>query len=88
MLAFDFPPVKYKGCINEAKPKTRRIFEILLPKTLPQAIPGDLSTTAFTETTNSGNDVPNAIIVIAINWGLTLKNEAVFTDPVTNFSPP
>ena len=28
MLAFDFPPFKYKGCINEAKPKTRRIFEI------------------------------------------------------------
>ena len=67
MLAFDFPPFKYKGCINEAKPKTRRIFEILLPKTFPQAIPGDSSTTAFTETTNSGNDVPNAIIVIATN---------------------
>ena len=44
-----------------------RIFEILLPKTLPQAIPHDLSTTVFTETTNSENDVPNAIIVIAIN---------------------
>ena len=67
ILALDVSLLKDNGAINEAKPTTSRILDILLPTTLPQAIPGDLSTTALTETTNSGNDVPKAIIVIAIN---------------------
>ena len=67
ILALDVSLLKDNGAINDAKPTTSRILDILLPTTLPQAIPGDLSTTALTETTNSGNDVPKAIIVIAIN---------------------
>ena len=88
ILVLDIFFFKDNGVINDAKPKTSRIFDILLPTTLPQAIPGDLSRTALIETTNSGNDVPKAIIEIAINWGFTLKTEARLTDPVTNFSPP
>ena len=79
---------KYIGLINDAKPKTSRIFDILLPTTFPHAIPGDFSRTALIETTSSGNDVPKAIIEIAINWGFTLNIEATLTEPVTNFSPP
>ena len=80
--------VKDLELINDAKPKTSRIFDILLPTTFPHAIPGDLSRTALIETTNSGNDVPKAMIEIAINWGFTLNIEAILTEPVTNFSPP
>ena len=80
--------VKYIGLTNDAKPKTSRIFDILLPTTFPHAMPGDLSRTALIETTNSGKDVPKAIIEIAINWGFTLNAEAKLTEPITNFSPP
>ena len=88
ILVLNFFFVKDIGLINDAKPKTSRIFDILLPTTFPHAIPGDLSRTALMETTNSGNDVPKAIIEIAINWGFTLNIEAMLTEPVTNFSPP
>ena len=88
ILVLKFFFVKDMGLINDAKPKTSRIFDILLPTTFPHAIPGDLSRTALIETTNSGNDVPKAIIEIAINWGFTLNIEATLTEPVTNFSPP
>jgi len=88
ILVLKFFFVKDIGLINDAKPKTRRIFDILLPTTFPHAIPGDFSRTALIETTNSGNDVPKAIIEIAINWGFTLNIEATLTEPVTNFSPP
>ena len=88
ILILKFFFVKDMGLINDAKPKTSRIFDILLPTTFPHAIPGDLSRTALIETTNSGNDVPKAIIEIAINWGFTLNTEAILTEPVTNFSPP
>ena len=88
MLIFNVSFLKDKGVRIEASPKTRRIFEILLPTTLPQAIPGDFSSTALTDTTNSGNDVPNAIMVIAISCGFILRLFAVLTDPETNFSPP
>ena len=88
ILVLNFFFVKDIGLINDAKPKTSRIFDILLPTTFPHAIPGDLSRTALMETTNSGNDVPKAIIEIAINWGFTLNIEAILTEPVTNFSPP
>ena len=88
ILVLNFFFVKDIGLINDAKPKTSRIFDILLPTTFPHAIPGDLSRTALMETTNSGNDVPKAIIEIAINWGFTLNIEATLTEPVTNFSPP
>ena len=88
ILVLKFFFVKYIGLINDAKPKTSRIFDILLPTTFPHAIPGDLSSTALIDTTNSGNDVPKAIIEIAINWGFTLNTEAILTEPVNNFSPP
>ena len=88
ILVLKFFFVKDIGPINDAKPKTSRIFDILLPTTFPHAIPGDLSRTALMETTNSGNDVPKAIIEIAMNWGFTLNTEAKLTEPVTNFSPP
>ena len=88
ILVLKFFFVKDMGLINDAKPKTSRIFDILLPTTFPHAIPGDLSRTALIETTSSGNDVPKAIIEIAINWGFTLNIEAILTAPVTNFSPP
>ena len=88
ILVLKFFFVKDMGLINDAKPKTSRIFDILLPTTFPHAIPGDFSRTALIETTSSGNDVPKAIIEIAINWGFTLNIEATLTEPVTNFSPP
>ena len=88
ILVLKFYFFKDIGLINDAKPKTSRIFDILLPTTFPHAIPGDFSRTALIETTNSGNDVPKAIIEIAINWGFTLNIEATLTEPVTNFSPP
>ena len=88
ILVLKFFFVKDNGLINDAKPKTSRIFDILLPTTFPHAIPGDFSRTALIETTSSGNDVPKAIIEIAINWGFTLNIEATLTEPVTNFSPP
>ena len=88
ILVLKFFLVKDMGLINDAKPKTSRIFDILLPTTFPHAIPGDLSRTALIETTSSGNDVPKAIIEIAINWGFTLNIEATLTEPATNFSPP
>ena len=88
ILVLKFFFVKDIGLINDAKPKTSRIYDILLPTTFPHAIPGALSRTALMETTNSGNDVPKAIIEIAINWGFTLNTEAILTEPVTNFSPP
>ena len=55
---------KFKN--KAASPKTRSKFAILLPTTLPQAKSGEFFNTAFTETTNSGADVPNATIVTAI----------------------
>ena len=88
ILVLKFFFFKDIGLINDAKPKTSRIFDILLPTTFPHAIPGELSRTALIETTNSGNDVPKAIIEIAMNWGFTLNTEAILTEPVTNFSPP
>lgn len=88
ILVLKFFFFKDIGLINDAKPKTSRIFDILLPTTFPHAIPGDFSRTALIETTSSGNDVPKAIIEIAINWGFTLNIEATLTEPVTNFSPP
>ena len=88
ILVLNFFFFKDIGLINDAKPKTSRIFDILLPTTFPHAIPGDFSRTALIETTSSGNDVPKAIIEIAINWGFTLNIEATLTEPVTNFSPP
>ena len=88
ILVLKFFFVKDMGLINDAKPKTSRIFDILLPTTFPHAIPGDFSRTALIETTSSGNDVPKAIIEIAINWGFTLNTEAILTEPVTNFSHP
>ena len=74
ILALEVSLLRDNGVIIDAKPRTSRIFDILLPTTLPQAIPGDLSNTALTETTNSGNDVPRAIIVIPINWGFTFNS--------------
>ena len=88
ILVLKFFFFKDIGLINDAKPRTSRIFDILLPTTFPHAIPGDFSRTALIETTSSGNDVPKAIIEIAINWGFTLNIEATLTEPVTNFSPP
>ena len=51
---------------REAPPITKRRFAILLPTTFPHAKSGEPLKTAFIETTNSGADVPNATIVIAI----------------------
>ena len=84
VLKFFFKDI---GLINDAKPKISRIFDILLPTTFPMRYLRFIKN-ALIETTNSGNDVPKAIIEIAINWGFTLNIEATLTEPATNFSPP
>ena len=52
---------------------TRIILEILEPTTLPTERPGEFSKTAFTETNNSDNEVPNPIIIKPIKKSETLN---------------
>ena len=62
---------------REAPPITKRRFAILLPTTFPHAKSGEPLKTAFIETTNSGADVPNATIVMAIKCAGIFKELAV-----------
>ncbi len=69
-------------------PRTSRILAVFDPTTLPKARPGLPSSTALTEISNSGADVPKATIVrLTINAGMPTRRLR-FTAPLTSASPP
>ena len=59
--------------IRQVSPRTRPMFAILLPITLPIASSGAESRAANIATASSGAEVPNAIIVAPIAKGLIFK---------------
>ena len=59
--------------IIKTKLTTRIILEILEPTTFPTERPGEFSKTAFTETNNSDNEVPNPMIIKPIKKSDTLN---------------
>ena len=69
--------------ITRAKPKTKSIFAIFDPITLPKAISGELFITALDVTKISGTEVPNPIITIPIIIGEIFSFLARLLDPLT-----
>src|SRR5690625_210817 len=63
-----------KGEMTEADPSTKSMLKILLPTILPSAISLSFFHAAVTDVTNSGSDVPIAIIVNPTNVSL-IPNE-------------
>ena len=73
--------------IKAGTPRTKRIFAVFDPTTLPNAIPGALSKTALIEISSSGAEVPKATIVkLTINAGTPSRKDR-FTAPLTSASP-
>ena len=64
-----------------------RMFRILEPTTLPIAISSSFFLDAITEVTNSGSDVPIAIIVSPITRSLIFNQLAISTALSTTKSP-
>ena len=54
------------GHIVAVHPSIKNMFMILLPNTLPKAMPGLFLRAAFTDTASSGNELPADTIVIPI----------------------
>ena len=61
---------------------------MLLPITLPRAMPGLPFTAAVIDVASSGSDVPAATIVKPIMASLTPSPDAIPDAPLTNWSPP
>ena len=59
--------------IRQVRPRTRQIFAMLLPISLPIASSGFESSAAKIATASSGAEVPNAITVAPITKGLIFK---------------
>ena len=66
----------------------KKILNILLPITLPNAISAFFFIAAITEVANSGNEVPNATTVKPIIASDTPKRVAISTALFTMSSPP
>ena len=77
-----------RGLISAAAPTISIIFAMLLPITLPTAMPGEPASAASTLTTSSGADVPKPTMVSpTINGEIPIRR-AIPTAPRTRPSPP
>lgn len=76
------------GKMRTVAPKTRAMFAMFEPITLPTAIPALSFKALVMLTINSGADVPNATIVIPITKGEIFTAFARATAPLTRNSPP
>ena len=63
--------------MKSAAPRTKRIFDILDPRTFPMEISGDFFIIASIETISSGSDVPNPITMRPIK-----KSETPYFFPI------
>ena len=77
-----------RGLIVAVQPSTRNILKILLPMTLPSAMPVLPFSAAVTEVASSGSDVPAATMVRPITASLTPSPAAMPEAPATKRSPP
>lgn len=76
------------GVIVADAPRTRNILKILLPTTLPIAMPGFPFRAAATEVASSGREVPQATMVSPMTASLTPNALAISDAPLTKRSPP
>ena len=76
------------GAASAPNPRTRRLFAKFEPSTFPQAMPGLCCNTAFTETSNSGADVPPATITKATMRAGILNRSASPIVPGIKITPP
>ena len=74
--------------IRQVSPRTRAMFAMLLPITLPIASSGAEPIAAMMATASSGAEVPKAITVAPIAKGLIFKKRESLTLPLTKKSPP
>ena len=63
--------------MRSAAPRTKRMFDILDPRTFPMEISGDFLIIASIETKSSGSDVPNPITIRPIK-----KSETPYFFPI------
>ncbi len=64
------------------------MFAVLLPTTLPMAMPGEPAKAAWRLVTSSGIEVPKPTMVSPISSGETRSRVAKATAPRTSRSPP
>lgn len=64
------------------------MLAVLLPMTLPTAIPGDPASADWMLVTSSGVEVPNPTVVNPITKGETASRCAAATAPPTSISTP
>ena len=76
------------GAIRAVMPNIKSMLAMLLPTTLPMAIPGAPAKDASMLVTNSGEEVPKPTMVSPTINGETPKRLAAATAPRTNNSPP
>lgn len=76
------------GLIRAVTHNIQKILKILLPIILPTARSTLFLRAAATEVTNSGSDVPIAMIVVEIRKSLNQKYSAIFTALSTVHVPP
>lgn len=76
------------GCIIDDTPRTNKVLNIVLPIKFPIAILGFPFFIAAIDVNTSGNDVPIAIINIAINVCDIFNPYAIFSAEDTTTSPP
>ena len=87
MSKFVMPPMG-SGFIVEAQPKMKNELNILLPITLPIAIPGFFLSAAVMEVASSGKEVPAATIVSPTTDSLMPILIAMPLAPSTKNCPP
>ena len=76
------------GRITAVRPRMPTMLTMLLPTTLPRAIPGEPRNAACRLATSSGVDVPNPTSVKPITSGDSPRRRAMATAPFTSASPP
>lgn len=79
---------KLSGRMVAEVPSTRNILKILLPITLPTAMPVRPLSAAVIDVASSGSDVPAATTVRPITASLTPSEDAMPEAPFTKQSPP
>ncbi len=81
------PPIG-RGLMVDAHPNMKNELKMLLPITLPIAMPGFFLNAAVREVASSGNDVPTATIVSPTIDSLTPILKAMPLAPSTKNCPP
>lgn len=76
------------GAMNGMIPNTHRMLKMLLPTMFPTARSAFFFNIATTQTTNSGREVPIAIMVADIKNSLNPSCDATKTAPPTTHFPP